>query len=398
MRVLGLAFRTMAQVPTTVSESEVEQGLVFVGLAAMIDPARPEVRSAVAECRTAGIRPVMITGDHPLTARYIGAELGIENAAPVVTGTELARMDGAQLAAKVRETAIYARVAPEHKLRIVEALQQQGQIVAMTGDGVNDAPALRKADIGVAMGITGTDVSKEAADMVLLDDNFATIVAAVREGRAIYDNIRKFIKYILSTNTGEIWVMLIAPFLGMPLPLLPLQILWINLVTDGLPSLALSVEPAERDVMRRPPRDPRGNIFGHGLGVFIIWVGLLMAVVSLGMGYWQSRGGDPGWRTMVFTVVTMSQLFQSFAVRSDRDSIFQIGFRSNLAMLGTFLLTLGLQMAVIYLPFLQVIFKTVPLSASDLGISLALSTIVFWAVELDKLRLRVRDRRRVRAA
>ena len=397
MRVLGVAFRTMAAVPVTVSESEVEQGLVFVGLAAMIDPARPEVRDAVAECRTAGIRPVMITGDHPLTARYIGAELGIEGTAPVVTGTELARMDGAGLAATVRETAIYARVAPEHKLHIVEALQQQGQIVAMTGDGVNDAPALRKADIGVAMGITGTDVSKEAADIVLLDDNFATIVAAVREGRAIYDNIRKFIKYILSANSGEIWVMLIAPFLGMPLPLVPLQILWINLVTDGLPSLALAVEPPERDVMTRPPRNPRESIFGQGLAVHIIWVGLLMGVVSIGMGWRAFRAGDPSWQTMVFMTVTMSQLFQSLAVRSHRDSIFRIGFHTNPALAGTVVLTLVLQLAVIYLPFLQGIFRTVPLSARDLGISLALSTGVFWAVELDKLVLRARERHRARA-
>jgi len=394
MRVLGLAFRAMAEAPAFNRDSEVEQGLVFVGLAAMIDPARPEVRDAVSECRTAGIRPVMITGDHPLTARYIGSELGIESAASVVTGTELARMDGAELASVVGTTAIYARVAPEHKLRIVEALQQQGQIVAMTGDGVNDAPALRKADIGVAMGVTGTDVSKEAADIVLLDDNFATIVAAVREGRAIYDNIRKFIKYVLSANAGEIWVMLIAPFLGMPLPLLPLQILWINLVTDGLPSLALSIEPAERDVMRRPPRNQKENIFGEGLGVFIIWVGLLMAVVSLGMGFWSWRGGDPGWRTMIFTVVTMSQLFQSLAVRSNRDSIFRIGFHTNPAMLGTFFVTLALQMAVIYLPFLQGIFRTVPLSPRDLGISFILSTSVFWVVELDKLVARAIDRRR----
>ncbi len=398
MRVLGVAFRTMAAVPFTVSESEVEQGLVFVGLAAMIDPARPEVRDAVAECRTAGIRPVMITGDHPLTARYIGAELGIEGATPVVTGTELARMDAAGLAATVRETAIYARVAPEHKLHIVEALQRQGQIVAMTGDGVNDAPALRKADIGVAMGITGTDVSKEAADIVLLDDNFATIVAAVREGRAIYDNIRKFIKYILSANSGEIWVMLIAPFLGMPLPLVPLQILWINLVTDGLPSLALAVEPPERDVMTRPPRNPRESIFGQGLAVHIIWVGLLMGVVSIGMGWRAFRAGDPSWQTMVFMTVTMSQLFQSLAVRSQRDSVFRIGFHTNPALAGTVVVTLLLQLAVIYLPFLQSVFRTVPLSARDLGISLALSTGVFWAVELDKLVLRARERRRARAA
>jgi len=393
MRVLGLAFRLLATAPAA-PEAEVEQGLVFVGLTAMIDPARPEVKEAVAVCRTAGIRPMMITGDHPLTARYIASELGIEPSAPVVTGTELAQMDRGHLATVVKETAVYARVAPEHKLHIVEALQQQGNVVAMTGDGVNDAPALRKADIGVAMGITGTDVSKEAADIVLLDDNFATIVAAVREGRAIYDNIRKFIKYILSANAGEIWVMLIAPFLGMPLPLLPLQILWINLVTDGLPSLALSVEPAERDVMRRPPRSPRESIFGQGLGLHIIWVGLLMGVVSLGMGWEAFREGDPAWQTMVFMTVTMSQLFQSLAVRSQRDSIFKIGFHTNPALAATVAGTLALQLAVVYLPFLQAIFKTVSLSPRDLAISLGLSTGVFWAVELDKLLARARDRRR----
>jgi len=398
MRVLGLAFRPLAEPPASAEESDIEQGLVFIGLAAMIDPARPEVRDAVSECRTAGIRPVMITGDHPLTARYIATELGIGGAGPVVTGTELAQMDPAALAAVAKDASVYARVAPEHKLHIVEALQQQGNVVAMTGDGVNDAPALRKADIGVAMGITGTDVSKEAADIVLLDDNFATIVAAVREGRAIYDNIRKFIKYILSANAGEIWVMLIAPFLGMPLPLLPLQILWINLVTDGLPSLALSIEPPERDVMRRPPRDPRESIFGQGLGIHIIWVGLLMGVVSIGMGWRAFRAGDPAWQTMVFMTVTMTQLFQSLAVRSQRDSVFRIGFHTNPALAATVVGTLALQLAVVYVPFAQSIFRTVPLSPRDLGISLALSTSVFWAVELDKLLLRLRERRRPRAA
>jgi len=398
MRVLGLAFRPLAEPPASAEESDIEQGLVFIGLAAMIDPARPEVRDAVSECRTAGIRPVMITGDHPLTARYIATELGIGGAGPVVTGTELAQMDPAALAAVAKDASVYARVAPEHKLHIVEALQQQGNVVARTGDGVNDAPALRKADIGVAMGITGTHLFKEAADVVLLDDNFATIVAAVREGRAIYDNIRKFIKYILSANAGEIWVMLIAPFLGMPLPLLPLQILWINLVTDGLPSLALSIEPPERDVMRRPPRDPRESIFGQGLGIHIIWVGLLMGVVSIGMGWRAFRAGDPAWQTMVFMTVTMTQLFQSLAVRSQRDSVFRIGFHTNPALAATVVGTLALQLAVVYVPFAQSIFRTVPLSPRDLGISLALSTSVFWAVELDKLLLRLRERRRPRAA
>src|SRR3989339_156650 len=234
----------------------------------------------------------MITGDHPLTALAIARQLGIAQDARVLTGQELDRLSVQELERLVEKVPVYARVSPEHKLKIVQALQNRGQVAAMTGDGVNDAPALKKADIGVAMGITGTDVSKEAADMVLLDDNFATIVAAVEEGRVIYDNIRKFIKYLLTTNSGELWVMLLAPFMGMPLPLLPLQILWINLVTDGLPALALSVEPAERDVMRRRPRRTTDNIFGEGMGWHILWVGLLMCVVSLGIGYWDASLGE----------------------------------------------------------------------------------------------------------
>jgi Ca2+-transporting ATPase len=326
----------------------------------------------------------MITGDHPLTARKIAADLGIGDVGDALSGADLGRLSEDGLRDAVEHSSVYARVAPEQKLDIVTALQSRGQVVAMTGDGVNDAPALRKADIGVAMGITGTDVAKEAADMVLLDDNFATIVAAVREGRAIYDNIRKFIKYILSANAGEIWVMLIAPFFGMPLPLLPLQILWINLVTDGLPSLALAVEPAERDVMKRPPRNPRESVFAGGLGGYIIWVGLLMALSALGMGFWAWKKADPGWQTMLFFTVTMSQLCQSLAVRSQRDSVFAIGFRSNRAMLWTFIATLALQLCVTYLPFLQPVFRTVPLSARDLAICLVVSSLTFWAVELEK--------------
>ncbi len=263
MRVLGVACRSVDEPPEEGKGDTVEQELIFVGLAGMIDPARTEVQQAVQTCRQAGIRPIMITGDHPLTAGYIARELGFDTNGKVLTGQELERMSSQELEETVAHTSVYARVSPEHKLKIVEALQKGGQIAAMTGDGVNDAPALKKADIGVAMGITGTDVSKEAADMVLLDDNFATIVAAVEEGRTIYDNIRKFIKYTLSSNAGEIWVMILAPFLGMPLPLLPVQILWINLVTDGLPGLALGVEKAERDTMQRPPYPPNENIFAR---------------------------------------------------------------------------------------------------------------------------------------
>jgi Ca2+-transporting ATPase len=330
----------------------------------------------------------MITGDHPLTAQTIARELGIDTSGRVITGQELSRMSEDELKGVVESVSVYARVSPEHKLRIVQALQDQGHIVSMTGDGVNDAPALKKADIGVAMGITGTDVSKEASDMVLMDDNFATIVAAVEEGRVIYDNIRKFIKYTMTSNSGEIWTMLVAPFLGMPLPLLPLQILWVNLVTDGLPGLALTVEPAERDIMQRPPYHPNENIFGRGMGRHILWVGLLMGLVSLGMGLWFWNIGDPAWQTMVFTTLTLSQMGHALAIRSGRESLFTSGLLSNKPLLGAVLLTFALQMAVVYAPFLQNTFGTIALGLPELSISLALSTVVFFGVELEKWWLR----------
>ncbi len=388
MRVLGVAFRPLNSLPENGAVDELECDLIFVGLVGMIDPPRPEVKDAVHLCKTAGIRPVMITGDHPLTAQHIARALDIASDGRVLTGQELDQVSLEELKAIVEEVPVYARVSPEHKLKIVEALQSRNHIVAMTGDGVNDAPALKKADIGVAMGITGTDVSKEAADMVLLDDNFATIVAAVEEGRTIFDNIRKFIKYTMTSNAGEIWVMLLAPFLGMPLPLLPLQILWINLVTDGLPGLAMTVEPSERDVMRRPPYPPRMHIFARGLGHDIIWVGLLMGFASLALGFWAWYAGHMTWQTMVFTTLTLSQMGNALALRSERDSLFSIGLLSNKALLAAVLLTLVLQLAVVYVPFLQGIFHTVALPLEDLLISLVLSTVVFWAVELRKWWLR----------
>jgi Ca2+-transporting ATPase len=383
-RVLGVAFRPLPALPEKADETALERDLTFIGLVGMIDPPRPEVKDAVRTCQAAGIRPLMITGDHPLTAQYIAAELGIAAGGHALTGQDLERTSVQELKEVVATTSVYARVSPEHKLKIVQALQDKGQIVAMTGDGVNDAPALRKSDIGVAMGITGTDVSKEAADMVLLDDNFATIVAAVGEGRVIYDNIRKFIKYTMTSNAGEIWVMLLAPFLGMPLPLLPLQILWINLVTDGLPGLAFAVEPAERGIMHRPPYHPQENIFKRGMGVDIIWVGLLMGLVSLFMGYWAWASGHPTWQTMVFTTLTLSQMGNALAIRSNQDPLWRIGLFSNRFMLGAVLLTFGLQLAVVYIPFFQDIFNTVSLPPSDLAISLVLSTVVFWGVEAGK--------------
>ncbi len=368
MRVLGLAVQFRVNKDIHDKDKQIEKDLIFVGMIGMIDPARPEVQDAVGEAISAGIRPIMITGDHPLTALYIARELQISDGGKVVTGQELAEMDEESLIHAVSSTNVYARVSPEHKLRIVDALQHEGHIVAMTGDGVNDAPALKKADIGVAMGITGTDVSKEASDMVLLDDNFATIVVAVREGRRIYDNIRKFIRYMMPANAGEIVVMLAAPLFGLPIPLTPLQILWINLVTDGLPGLALAQEPAELNVMKRPPRSPNENIFNRRMVLDIVWVGILIGLVSLISGYIPFTQNREAWHTMVFTTLTMAQMGQALAVRSERNLLIEIGIFSNKQLLGAILITVLLQMAVIYVPFLQKIFETKPLSLQDLGI------------------------------
>jgi Ca2+-transporting ATPase len=396
-RVLGMAFKPIQAAPMVVSQEDMERNLTFLGLVGMLDPPRPEVKEAVAISRAAGIRPIMITGDHPLTAKYIADKLGISTNGKVLTGMDLAAMSEGNLVNKVQDVAVFARVSPEHKLDIVKALQDRGEVVAMTGDGVNDAPALKKADIGVAMGITGTDVSKEASDMVLLDDNFATIISAIEEGRVIYDNIRKFIKYILSSNTGEILVMLVAPFLGMPLPLLPLQILWINLVTDGLPGLALAVEPAEQGTMNRPPYKPGESVFSQGIGAQIIWIGILMGIVSLGVGYgaYVAQGSTNGgtWRTMIFTTLTLAQMGNALATRSKRQSLFAIGMMSNRVMLGAVLLTFVLQLAVIYVPFLQKLFNTKALSGTEIAICLVMSTVVFWAAEIEKWILRRKDSR-----
>jgi Ca2+-transporting ATPase len=397
MRVLGLAFRQRETAKTDTPDDPVEGKLIFLGMFGMIDPARPEVHAAVKTAKTAGIRPIMITGDHPLTASFIARELGITDQNQAMTGRDLDQVDSEELKRIVEEVPVYARVSPEHKLKIVQALQSKGHIVAMTGDGVNDAPALKKADIGVAMGITGTDVTKEASDMILLDDNFATIVAAVEEGRRIYDNIRKFVKYTMTSNAGEIWVMLLAPFAGMPLPLTPLQILWVNLVTDGLPGLAMTIEPAESDTMRRPPFSPRENIFGRGMARDILWIGLLMGIVSLLVGwlYWRiDPSASPAvWQTVTFTTLTLAQMGNALATRSNRDTIFQIGLFSNKAMLGSILLTFALQLAVIYVPFLNDAFSTTPLRPIDLLISLAFASIIFIAVELVKV-VRQRTERR----
>ncbi len=380
-RVLGVSFK-----PLNGLDEAFEQGHIMIGLVSMIDPPRPEVKAAVTKARRAGIRPIMITGDHPLTAKHIAVELGItkENGR-VLTGRELSQMSTAELMTAVSEVDVYARVSPEHKLNIVDALQTKGEVVAMTGDGVNDAPALRRANIGVAMGITGTDVSKEASDMVLLDDNFATIVAAVEEGRTIYDNIVKFVKYTLSSNTGELLVMFIAPFLGMPLPLLPLQILWINLVTDGLPGLALAIEDKEPGIMERKPFSSTDSIFAHGVWQQIIWIGALMGLVSLVIGAIYYRIDPDGvWRTMVFTTLVLGQMGNALAIRTTTESVFKVGIFANKTMVGAIVLTIILQLALLYMPFLQNIFKTKALNGRDLIIAFAASTIVFFAVECGK--------------
>ncbi len=394
LRVLGIAMRQWEGLPDDMSPENVEKGLTILGLCGIMDPPREEVKEAVMMCRRAGITPVMITGDHPITAWAVAKRIGILGDDDIhfntITGRELERLSSKEFEERVETIKVYARVAPEQKLKIIKALQDKGQFIAMTGDGVNDAPALKRADIGVAMGITGTDVAKEASHMILLDDNFATIVKAVKEGRKIYDNIRKFVKYLLSTNSGEIWTLFLAPLIGLPIPLLPIHILWINLMTDGLPALALSVEPAEADVMKRPPKHPQESIFSGGLGFFAIWVGLLMASVALAVQAWSIKTGNSHWQTMVFTVLCFTQLGNALAVRSEKESLFKIGLFSNKAMLVAIIISFELQLATIYVPYLNPVFKTQPLSLNELMFTIALSSMVFFAVEMEKLFRRIR--------
>ena len=395
LRVLAMGFRRWDSLPDDINPESAESNLTFLGFVGMIDPPREEAKEAVASCKTAGIKPVMITGDHPLTAKVIAGRLGIieDDSLSTITGKELEKLSLKEFEDQVEHIRVYSRVAPEQKLKIIKALQDKNQFVAMTGDGVNDAPALKRADIGIAMGITGTDVAKEASHMILLDDNFATIVKAVKEGRKIYDNIRKFVKYLLTTNSGEVWTLFLAPLIGLPIPLLPIHILWINLMTDGLPALALSVEPAESNVMNRPPRHPKESIFAHGLGVHAIWVGILMAGVVLFVQEWSLVTGHAHWQTMVFTVLCLTQLGHVMAIRSEKESLFTIGLFSNKPLLGAVLISFTFQMATIYVPFLNPVFKTQSLSPAELAITLGLSSIVFFAVETEKLWKRKRAHR-----
>lgn len=386
LRVLAFAYRKWPTLPDDELPEYLEKELVFLGFAGLIDPPRSEAKQAVALCKSAGITPVMITGDHPATARAIAHELGIlkNSDGIVMTGSELSRLDQQAFEAQVEHVRVYARVDPMQKIKIVKALQDKGEVVAMTGDGVNDAPALRTADIGIAMGKGGTDVAREAAHMVLLDDNFATIVHAVRYGRHLYDNIRKFVRYAVTTNSAEIWTIFLAPFLGLPIPLLPIHILWINLVTDGLPALALTTEPAEKDIMKRPPRRPNESLFSHGMWQHMIWVGLLMAAITLLCQAWAYHSGESHWQTMAFTVLTLSQLAHVMAIRSDKISTFSLGFFSNRYLAMAVCASILLQMAIIYMPTLNAIFKTQPLTLSELTICFALSSVIFIAVEIEK--------------
>ncbi|MDD4269883.1 MAG: cation-translocating P-type ATPase [Pirellulaceae bacterium] len=396
MRVLAVALRPMDAIPANVEQGELERDLIFVGMFGMIDPPRPEVKDAVEACRAAGIRPVMITGDHPLTARHIASQVGIGDDERFLTGQELDRLSAEELQSAVAGVSVFARVAPEHKLQLIAAFQAQGHVVSMTGDGVNDAPALKKGDIGVAMGITGTDVAKEASDMILIDDNFATIVAAVEEGRVIYDNVRKFIKYLLSCNASEVLVMFLGPLCGMPLPLLPLQILWMNLVTDGLPALALGVEPAEEDVMRRPPHSSSESIFGRGTGPFILIAGVILSLASLGgVAFLSLASGEAwlpfvrdaeNWQTFLFTTLVFSQMALALCVRSESNPLFRLRLSANPFLLLALLVTVVLQLAVVYAPPLQALFHTRPLGPWELAAVFGITVVVFAAVEvLEKL-------------
>ncbi|MBD2081741.1 cation-translocating P-type ATPase [Leptolyngbya sp. FACHB-17] len=401
LRVLGFAYKPLKEVPPETADEASEQGLVWLGLVDMLDAPRPEVREAVKRCRTAGIRPVMITGDHQLTASAIAQDLGISKPGDeVLIGRELEVMSDQELEQNVDRVSVYARVAPEHKLRIVKALQRRGQIAAMTGDGVNDAPALKQADIGIAMGITGTDVSKEASDMVLLDDNFATIVAATEEGRVVYTNIRRFIKYILGSNIGEV-ITIAASVVLIPavaatgsVPLTPLQILWMNLVTDGLPALALAVEPAEPNVMNRPPNNPGESIFARGLGTYMIRIGIVLAILAISTMVWAYNytttnfGGNldaDRWKTIVFTTLCLAQMGHAIAIRSNNRLTIELNPFTNLYVWGAVILTSILQLLLVYVAPLRAFFGTHYLPFNELMVCVGVSALMFVWIELEKL-------------
>jgi Ca2+-transporting ATPase len=383
LRVIAYASNQLEVLPNDLSSVSIEKGMTFLGLAGLIDPPREEVKQAIKECNAAGITTIMLTGDHPATATYIAQELGIlsDNEENVITGPDLDNILQADLEEKVKHLRVYARVSPAQKLRIVKALQQQGFFVAMTGDGVNDAPSVKMANIGIAMGITGTDVTKEAAHMILLDDNFTTIVGAIKQGRRIYDNIRKIILYILAGNLAELSIILLAPLMGLPLPLLPVQILWINLVSDGLPALALAAEPSEKNIMNRPPRNADEGILSGKMGKKILYIGGLLCLVTLGSQYVMLNNQVKHWQTIVFCIICFGQLWQVMAIRSETQTVFQRGSLANKYLLAAVGLTISMQLAIIYVPALNVFFHTDALSLSELLMTLGLSSLTFWVLE-----------------
>jgi Ca2+-transporting ATPase len=384
LRTIGVAIREWDALPENLDASA-EENLNILGVVGLLDPPRPEAAEAVRTSQAAGIHVVMITGDHPGTAGNIARRLGILGEDGVVmTGAELSALTLEEFEDQVEHIRVYARVAPEQKLKIIQALQDRGHYVAMTGDGVNDAPALRRADIGVAMGITGTDVAKEAAHLILLDDNFSTIVNAVREGRRVFDNILKFLKYIVTSNSGELWTMFLAPLIGLPIPLLPIHILWINVVTDGLPGLALAAEPPEPGIMERQPRNPKDSVFAGGMGIHIVWVGLLMGLVTVACQWLFLHDNDVHWQTMVFTILCLTQLGHAVAIHAGDVSVFTKGFFANKIFFAAITLAFLAQMAVVFIPFLNPIFETEPLTWRELGMCLAASSVVLVAVEIEK--------------
>ena len=392
MRVLGFAYLPLDILPMEIELTNIENNLVWLGLVGIRDALRVEAAIAVQISRQAGIHTTMITGDHQLTAQAIARDLSIFSSSRhrTLTGQEIELMDDQQLTEIVKETAVYARVSPEHKLRIVQALQRGGEIVAMTGDGVNDAPALKQANIGIAMGITGTDVSKEASDMILLDDNYATIVAATEEGRTVYANIRRFIKYILGSNVGEVIAIASTPFLGLnAVPLTPLQILWMNLVTDGVPALALAVEPSEADVMERPPFNPTENIFARGLGWYILRIGVVFGLQTIALMEIAYNSSNPSWhehwKTITFTTLCIAQMGHALTCRSDTKLLIELNPTSNPYLLVSVIFTTVLQLALLYVPPLRQFFGTDALSASELGLCFGFSMLLVLWVECEKL-------------
>ena len=398
LRVLAMAYKPV--VVDSWTPEEVERGMVFVGLVAMMDPPREEAKQAIRMCQRAGMKAVMITGDHRATATSIARELGLLRDGLVVGGSELEEMTDQELEAAVEKIEVYARVSPVHKLRVVEALQKRGHVVAMTGDGVNDAPALKRADIGVAMGVTGTDVSKEAAHMVLTDDNFASIVEAVREGRGIFGNIKKSIMYLLSCHVGELVLMVVAVAVGTPLPLVAVQLLFVNIATDGPPALALAFDPPERDIMERPPRDRRKGIFTWPVTRLIVLIAILTGVATFGVFYWalhySGRTADEAIiyaQAMCFVTLVVIEKFTALLCRSERDSLFQVGLFSNKWLLLAILGTIALSLPLIYVPSLQSYFHTYSLNLRDWGIVIVASCTLFVAVEMVKLFWRRREKR-----